>query len=139
METPKLNLFQRLWLEILWGGMRLFAMLPYWFKYYVVENLFFCLLYYVLRYRRQVVWDNLRNSFPEKSERELWIIRRRFYRTLAEIFVDTVDLAHKSTARPRNAGHSRLRGAGTAGARPRLDCHAGSLRVLGILFVLGPF
>ena len=47
METPKLNLFQRLWLEILWGGMRLFAMLPYWFKYYVVENLFFCLLYYV--------------------------------------------------------------------------------------------
>ena len=35
METPKLNLFQRLWLEILWGGMRLFAMLPYWFKYYV--------------------------------------------------------------------------------------------------------
>ena len=77
METPKLNLFQRLWLEILWGGMRLFAMLPYWFKYYVVENLFFCLLYYVLRYRRQVVWDNLRNSFPEKSERELWIIRRR--------------------------------------------------------------
>lgn len=101
METPKLNLFQRLWLEILWGGMRLFAMLPYWFKYYVVENLFFCLLYYVLRYRRQVVWDNLRNSFPEKSERELWIIRRRFYRTLAEIFVDTVDLAHKSTARAR--------------------------------------
>lgn len=101
METPKLNLFQRLWLEMLWGGMRLFAVLPYWFKYYVVENLFFFLLYYVLRYRRRVVWENLRNSFPEKPERELWIIRRRFYRTLAEIFVDTVDLARRSTARAR--------------------------------------
>lgn len=101
METPKLNLFQRLWLEMLWGGMRLFAVLPYWFKYYVVENLFFFLLYYVLRYRRRVVWENLRNSFPEKPDRELWIIRRRFYRTLAEIFVDTVDLAHRSAARAR--------------------------------------
>lgn len=101
METPKLNLFQRLWLEILWGGMRLFAMLPYWFKYYIVENGLFFLLCYVLRYRRQVVRENLRNSFPEKSDRELRTIRHRFYRTLAEIFVDTVNLAHKSTARAR--------------------------------------
>lgn len=101
MENRELNLFRRLWLEVLWGGMRLFAVLPYWFKYYIVENLLFFLLYYVLRYRRRVVWENLRNSFPEKSERELWIIRRRFYRTLAEIFVDTVDLARRSTARAR--------------------------------------
>ena len=35
----------------------------------------------------------LRNSFPEKDERELAVIRRRFYRTLAEIFVDTINLA----------------------------------------------
>lgn len=101
MEKPELNMFQRLWLEILWGGMRLFAVLPYWFKYYFVENFLFFLLCYVLRYRRRVVQENLRNSFPEKSERERWIIRRRFYRTLAEIFIDTVDLARRSTSRAR--------------------------------------
>ncbi|MDE5578490.1 MAG: lysophospholipid acyltransferase family protein [Alistipes sp.] len=101
MEKPELNVFQRLWLEILWGGMRLFAVLPYWFKYYFVENFLFFLLCYVLRYRRRVVQENLRNSFPEKSERERWIIRRRFYRTLAEIFIDTVDLARRSTSRAR--------------------------------------
>ena len=32
---------------------------------------------------------NLCNSFPEKSEKELVRICRRFYRTLAEMFVDT--------------------------------------------------
>jgi len=101
METPKLNFVQRVWLEILWGGMRLFAVMPYWFKYYIVENLFYFLLCYVLRYRRKVVNANLRNSFPEKSEVELRQIRRRFYRTLAEIFVDTVDLAYKSAEKAR--------------------------------------
>ena len=38
------NLFQRIWLEILWALARLFAVSPYWFKYYVVENLIFFIL-----------------------------------------------------------------------------------------------
>ena len=84
---------QRIGLEALWLGARVFAAMPYWFKYYVVENLFFVLLRYCLRYRMKVVKTNLRNSFPEKDERELAVIRRRFYRTLAEIFVDTINLA----------------------------------------------
>ena len=84
---------QRIGLESLWLGARVFAAMPYWFKYYVVENLIFVLLRYCLRYRMKVVKTNLRNSFPEKDERELAVIRRRFYRTLAEIFVDTINLA----------------------------------------------
>lgn len=84
---------QRIGLKALWLGARVFAAMPYWFKYYVVENLIFVLLRYCLRYRMKVVKTNLRNSFPEKDERELAVIRRRFYRTLAEIFVDTINLA----------------------------------------------
>ena len=84
---------QRIGLESLWLGARVFAAMPYWFKYYVVENLIFVLLRYCLRYRMKVVKTNLRNSFPEKDVRELAVIRRRFYRTLAEIFVDTINLA----------------------------------------------
>ena len=95
------NLFQRIWLEILWALARLFAVLPYWFKYYVVENLIFFILYYCLRYRMKVVKRNLRNSFPEKSDAELSVIRRRFYLTLAELFVDTIDLAHMTPAKGR--------------------------------------
>ena len=70
-------------------------------KYYVVENLLFVLLYYCLRYRMKVVKTNLRNSFPEKSERELAVIRRRFYRTLSEIFVDTINMAYMNEEKGR--------------------------------------
>ena len=83
---------RRLQVEVLWALCRGFAALPYWFRYYVVENIVFFVLYYCLRYRMRVVKENLRNSFPEKSRLELLRIRRRFYRTLSEIFVDTVSL-----------------------------------------------
>lgn len=101
MKHAELTFMQRIWLEILWTMARLFAVMPYWFKYYIVENVFFFLLYYCLRYRMKVVTTNLRNSFPEKSERERRVIRRRFYRTLAELFVDTVNMAHMSREKAR--------------------------------------
>lgn len=94
MKYPKMNIWQRIGLEALWVGARLFAVMPRWFKYHIVENLLYLLLYYGIRYRRGVVAVNLRNSFPEKSDGERAEIGRRFYRTLAEIFVDTLDLAH---------------------------------------------
>ena len=102
MKTTKLTLIHRIGLESLWLGARVFAVMPYWFKYYVVENLLFVLLYYCLRYRMKVVKTNLRNSFPEKDERELAVIRRRFYYTLAEIFVDTINLADLTPEKGRS-------------------------------------
>ncbi len=99
MKHPELNIVQRIGLEALWVGAYVFSVLPRWFKYHVVENLLYVLLYYCIRYRRGVVAVNLRNSFPEKSERERALIGRRFYRTLAEIFVDTLDLAHLTSSK----------------------------------------
>ena len=55
MKRTDLTILQRFWLETLWLGARVFAVMPYWFKYYVVENLLFVLLYYCLRYRMKVV------------------------------------------------------------------------------------
>ena len=101
MKRTDLTILQRFWLETLWLGARVFAVMPYWFKYYVVENLLFVLLYYCLRYRMKVVKANLRNSFPEKSEQERAAVCRSFYRTLAEIFVDTVNMAHMSEEKGR--------------------------------------
>lgn len=92
-SSVKMTFLQRMQLETLWCLCRGFAVLPYWFRYYVVENIVFFVLYYCLRYRMKVVKENLRNSFPEKGSLELLRIRRKFYRTLAEIFIDTVSLA----------------------------------------------
>ena len=101
MKKTDLTRMQRLWLETLWLGARAFAVMPYWFQYYVVGDILFVLLYYLLRYRVKVVKKNLRNSFPEKSERELAVIRRKFYRTLSEIFVDTINMASMSDKKGR--------------------------------------
>lgn len=67
--------------------------LPYWFLYYVIAEVIYFLLYYVARYRVKVTRTNLENSFPERSVKERRKIERKYYRHLAEIFVDTIDLA----------------------------------------------
>ena len=87
-----LSLWQRIQLETLWGFCRLFALTPYWFRYYVVQPVLVFLLM-VIRYRRKVVLTNLKNSFPEKSSIELLRIMHLFYRTLSEVAVDTMSMA----------------------------------------------
>ena len=65
-----------------------------------VLYLFSDVLYFFLRrfYRRKVVIENLRNSFPEKSPEELFAIEKKFYRHLADLFVETLKLAHMSNS-----------------------------------------
>lgn len=46
----------------------------------------------VIRYRVKVVRENLSSSFPEKPEKELRAIERKFYRFLGDYFVETIKL-----------------------------------------------
>ncbi|HBC78144.1 MAG TPA: hypothetical protein DEO60_14905 [Bacteroidales bacterium] len=63
---------------------------------YFFSDILFLLLYYFPSYRRKIVTENLRNSFPEKSEKEIEIIRRKFYRHFADLFIETLKLTHIS-------------------------------------------
>jgi KDO2-lipid IV(A) lauroyltransferase len=56
---------------------------------YLVSDFFFLLLYYVIGYRKGLVLENLRNSFPGKTEQELLSIRKKFYRYLCDLFIET--------------------------------------------------
>lgn len=67
----------------------IFQFLPFWLLYGISSGLSF-LLYYVIRYRRKVVWDNLSKSFPDKTEQELQQIAREFYRHLADLLVESL-------------------------------------------------
>jgi len=67
----------------------LFRNTSFWFLYRVSDLLYLFLLY-VLKYRRQVVTTNLRESFPEKSEKEIQKITRAFYKHLCDISVEGV-------------------------------------------------
>lgn len=59
---------------------------------YVMSDVLGALLYHVLRYRRNIVRRNLQTSFPDKTEREIKAIERRFYRWFADYFFEAVKL-----------------------------------------------
>lgn len=63
---------------------------------YIFSDFLFLALYYFPSYRRNVVRDNLKNSFPEKSNKERILIERKFYRHLADLFIETLKLTHLS-------------------------------------------
>lgn len=70
-------------------GLLLFGHLPFAMLYRLSDGVAF-LLMHVLRYRHKVVSENLRKSFPEKSEQELRQIRADFYRHLADILLEGI-------------------------------------------------
>jgi KDO2-lipid IV(A) lauroyltransferase len=70
---------------------RLFSFLPLGVLYVFSDFLFF-LSYYIVRYRRPMVQNNIRNSFPEKSEAQLQKIERDFYKNLCDYAVETLKL-----------------------------------------------
>lgn len=56
---------------------------------YLLSDVVYYLLYYVMGYRKKVVMQNLRNSFPEKSEKEILILSRQFYRYFCDLLLET--------------------------------------------------
>ena len=59
------------------------------FLFYGLSDLVFFLLYYVIGYRKKIVLQNLRNSFPEKSNEEIQRIMKKFYSYLCDLFMET--------------------------------------------------
>jgi KDO2-lipid IV(A) lauroyltransferase len=80
---------------IFYGVNWLMTLLPLKILYFF-SDILFLILYYFPSYRRKVVAENLRNSFPEKSAEEISSIGRRFYRHLADLFIETLKLTHMS-------------------------------------------
>ena len=65
---------------------------------YLVSDFLFLIAFYLVRYRRKVVAANLKNAFPEKSRKELYGIERRFYRYLADYFIESIYTINMSPA-----------------------------------------
>lgn len=57
---------------------------------YIISDLMYVLVFYIIRYRRDVVFINIRNSFPEKSTREVRNTAKKFYRNLCDLVIETV-------------------------------------------------
>ncbi len=61
---------------------------------YLFSDFIYLVLYYLVAYRKQTVYQNLRNSLPDKSTHEITKIARKFYRQLCDYFIESVYRIH---------------------------------------------
>lgn len=60
---------------------------PFWLLY-LKSDCYFFLVYYLFRYRRKVVRNNLLSSFPDKGIDDIKRIERHFYKNFCDLFVE---------------------------------------------------
>ena len=70
---------------------RLFSYLPLPVLY-LVSDLLYLVARFILGYRKEVIDENLKFAFPEKSEKERKRLRNRFYRNFTDSFAETIKL-----------------------------------------------
>lgn len=76
---------------IVYGGWYLLSLLP--FKVlYALSDVLYLLVAHVLKYRHRIVWKNLTESFPEKSEQEIRQIEKQFYHWFCDYLVESIKL-----------------------------------------------
>ncbi len=57
---------------------------------YGMSTLSFMILYYLIKYRRGVVTCNMQKSFPAKSELEIGLMEKNFYRHFCDLMFESV-------------------------------------------------
>jgi KDO2-lipid IV(A) lauroyltransferase len=77
---------------------------PFWLIYFWADLLYF-ISYYVIEYRKKTVIQNLKNSFPEKTNQEIKTITQKFYRHFADLVVETIKAFQMSEASFRKRFH----------------------------------
>ena len=73
---------------------------------YAIADFFYVIIFYVVKYRRDIVMQNLTIAFPEKTEEEKLKISKAFYHNLVDTFIETIKMISISRA----ALHKRVRG-----------------------------
>jgi len=76
------------------------GLLPFWFIY-IISDILFYLCYYIISYRKAVVFENLRNSFPNHSDTEIKNIAKKFYQNFCDLLVESIKLLYLSEAQVR--------------------------------------
>jgi Kdo2-lipid IVA lauroyltransferase/acyltransferase len=67
----------------------LLSLIPFWLLYRISDFLYL-LNYYIIGYRKKIVYKNLQLSFPNKSPDEIKRIARAFYRHFSDFLLESV-------------------------------------------------
>jgi len=65
------------------------ARFPFWLIYFL-SDIFYLIVYYIIGYRKDVVLNNLHNSFPEKDEKELKEISKKYFRHFCDLTLEAI-------------------------------------------------
>jgi KDO2-lipid IV(A) lauroyltransferase len=76
---------------IVYGSLWLLSLLPLRLLY-VLSDCIYGLVFYVFKYRKDVVMKNLLIAFPEKTEKERKLIAKKFYHNLIDMFIETLKM-----------------------------------------------
>ena len=77
--------------KILYSFVWLVSLLPLRVLYWI-SDFIYVLVYYVVKYRRDVVHNNLVSALPERSKDEIKAIEKKFYAFFADYIVETLKL-----------------------------------------------
>ncbi len=74
---------------VVYGFLWLISLLPFAILYFFSDCIY-GLVFYVFKYRKKVVMNNLSIAFPEKTEKERRKIAKQFYRNLIDTFIESI-------------------------------------------------
>lgn len=90
-----LSMGQKIVYYLLYGIVYLHSLLPLWMLYRMAD-LFYLLLYRLVGYRKKMVRQHLRDSFPDKTVKELRHIEHAFYHWFCDYIYETIKLTSMS-------------------------------------------
>ena len=71
--------------------LKLVAKLPF-ICIYLLSDIFYLIIYYLVGYRKKVVLQNLKNSYPNKNPDELKKLTKRYFRHFSDITLETIKM-----------------------------------------------
>ncbi len=71
-----------------------------WSLFYLLSDFVYFIVYRIIKYRKNIVIDNLHLTFPEKSKEEIKTISKKFYAHMCDMFMEmlkSISISHKET------------------------------------------
>lgn len=90
---------QRIVFYLVYPILYVMTALPFWALYFISDIFYF--LFWLSGYRKNVVLENLRNSFPEKSEKEIIALAKAYYSYLCDLTLETLKTLHMTEREAR--------------------------------------
>ena len=77
--------------KLFFNSMGIMSLLPLSILYIISKILFF-ITYYIIKYRRDIIINNLEKSFPKKNKKEIKKMSKKYYQNFCDILMEIVKM-----------------------------------------------